>query len=263
MAIVVSSDVLMELGLSSGATAEEIAVVASCIKRAEGAIKRFLHYDPSSKSRTEYYPQQDIRSSGDGMWEVNDTEAYIRSLSGASTNELQLQCIPVRSIESLYIDYDGRSGTKDGAFSEDCLKIEGVDYWANFDQLDSSGDKVCMDGILRSQGLWPTTPGCVKVIYTAGYTADELQGNDDTIDASPIWEVALDEACRRVRKMFSLKKNARVGFVPGVLVSENLGDYSYSIDAASAKQTASESDLLSSSKEKLMSFLNFGSCLGG
>ncbi|MCK9570089.1 hypothetical protein M0R72_14190 [Candidatus Pacearchaeota archaeon] len=265
MAIISAAELLLELGLSSGATTEEDAIAASCIKRAEGAIKRFLHYDPAQQTHTEYYPQQDLRSSADtGVWEVNENEAYLRTMAEAVTSELQLRCLPVRSITSLHIDYDGKNGTRVGSFAADALKVEGVDFWPNYDQVDSMGAKVCSDGIIKSGGQWPVTPGCVKVIYVAGYTFDELRGDDEVIDASPIWEVALDEAARRVRKMFTLKKSTRVGFVPGIVTRESLGDYSYSIDSSSAQQvTMVDKDLLQSSIEKLIPFINMGWCLGG
>jgi len=256
--VVSPSDVLEELGISSP-TDEETTIATNSITRAFGAVARFLRYDPRYKSHTEYYPQRGIAAGvGRGVWEVNDTEAYLREVSSAATEELQMKNIPIRSITSLYIDYDARSGSKTDAFAAATLKNEGVDFWANSDSLDSSDRKLCLDGILRSAGSWPTTAGTVKVVYVSGYTANEFAGTDGTVDASPIRESILFEATRRVRRMFALKKRTGTGLLPGIVTSENLGDYGYSIDAGSANKLVSGGDLDSSTKERLMDFVNMG-----
>jgi len=61
------------------------------------------------------------------------------------TVELQVQHIPIRSISSLYVDYDGRSGARTGSFTAETLKTQGTDYWANWDGPDSSGNSYCLD----------------------------------------------------------------------------------------------------------------------
>jgi hypothetical protein len=112
--------------------------------------------------------------------------------------------------------------------------------------------------------LWPTTAGSVKVVYTAGYSQTELRGQDALVDAGPIWEACVDEAVRRARKIFLQMKNSRVGWLSGPMTSENLGDYSYSVDASSiSKLFGSATDLTTESKEKLSSFVNWGYALGG
>lgn len=262
--IVDIAEVLLELGLSSSATDEERAVANSAISRAEGAVIRFLRYDPVRLSRTEFFPQQGRAFQvGAGTWEVTDTHAVFSEDSLTNSNELQLRHVPIRSIDSLYVDYDARSGTASGAFAASTLKEEGVDFWPNYDMLDSAGAKICSDGILRGLGAWPANPGTVKVTYTAGYTTAEFHGQDTIINASSILEVVLDEAVRRTRKMFALKKRSGAGFVAGVLSSESLGDYSYSVDGASVRQLMTEGDLTQGSKEKLYDFVNLGWCLSG
>ena len=126
------SEVLLELGLSSSVTEEERAVTQASITRAEGAVRACLLYDPAYAERTEYYPQESTNTSNRAsIWEVNDTIAYQRSSASGQTTELQLRHIPIRAIGSLYIDYDGRFGTRSGSFGVDTLKVLGNDYWAN------------------------------------------------------------------------------------------------------------------------------------
>ena len=227
------SEVLLECGLSASVTDEERALVNQAITKAEGAVKRHLHYNPVQATRTEYYPQQNLnRQNKFARWESEGNQAILRRTPEVATSELQLLHLPVRSITTVHVDFDGRSGTASGAFGDDTLKAEGTDFWANYDMEDSDGEKVCMDGILRSIGAWPVTPGTVKVVYVAGYTEAEFHGQDTSIDVTPIWEAALNEACMRLRKALSLKKKTGVGFVAGSVTSEKLGDYAYTLGSS-------------------------------
>ena len=144
------------------------------------------------------------------------------------------------------------------------MQTEGEAYWPNYDGRDSSGDEICRDGIFRSLGLWPTTPGTVRIMYTAGYTVEELHGQDAIIDARPIVDAVIEEATRRAKKVFIQRKQTGVGFAAGSITSERLGDYSYTVDAASSAQLFGGTfDLMPASKEALGSFVNWGWGLGG
>jgi hypothetical protein len=258
-ALVDISEVLLELGLSSSATDEERAVTANAIRFAEGAVRRYLHYDPLYGTRTEFYPQLEVAGQADfSVWEVSESTAYQRQIPAVAARELQLRSLPVRSITALYVDHNARSGSNVNAFANETLQVEGSGYWANYDRLDSSGNKICLDGILRSDGLWPVSAGTIKVVYVSGYTAAELHGQDTALDALPILESVIMESTRRVRRMFSLSKKTGAGFIPGIMSSENLGDYSYSIDTSIAKDLLMGGDLLAETQEKLSSFVNYG-----
>jgi len=257
--IVTDDEVAAEMGLTAP-TAAETAVIAASIAKAEAAVRRFLGYDPVQRTRTEYYPRMDYsRRMSEELWEVDGDQAILRQSQEASTAELQLQHVPVRSITSLNIDYDGRAGTKTGAFAAETLKVEGTDYWPNYDGVDDAGGKICRDGIIRSMGLWPTSAGSVKVVYSAGYSYAEFHGTSHTMDAVPIWETVLAESARRARQVFLLQKQTGAGWVSGPFSSENLGDYSYSIDSGMAGLIAGAGrDLTTDSKERLADFRNMG-----
>lgn len=264
--IVLLSDLLVLLGLTSP-TSLETAVVRSSLTLAEGSVISHLRYDPVQSVRTEYYPNQTVNGSlVDGVWEANATQAYYRRINSGASDELQVQRLPIREFDvdgenpiDLRIDYDGRAGTRSGSFGSGTIKSVGVDFFPNYDFIDSSGYKVCRDGIIRSSGLWPQEPGSVKIAYLAGYTAAELAGSDSVIDASPIREAVIDEATRRVHKAYSRMKKASAGFVGGPFSSERLGDYSYSVEANSLeKYLSSSSNLLAETMELLGPFVNWG-----
>lgn len=253
------SDVLLYLGITNTPTALERAIANVSLKRAEAAIRRYLHYDPAQETRTEYYPQIDRKPYGrEGIWESTADEAYLRFSVEFDEDELQLKHIPVRSVTSLHIDYDGRSGAKDDSFPASSARTEGTDFWPNYDMLDSSGAKVCSDGILRSIGGWPSTPGTIKIVYVAGYTEAELRGDDEVIDASNILEAVIDEAVRRCKKAFSRMKST-AGIGTGPFSSESLGDYSYSVDTSIlARLVGGTTDLMPETMHKLQNHVNYG-----
>lgn len=266
--IVSLEDILLELGISDTATALETSIATEAWRRAEGAVIRHLRYNPVMSVRTEFYPNTNFALSGVGVWEANETQAYFRQVSAGSSDELQILGLPVREADStganpidLRIDYDGRSGTRSGSFGASTQKVEGTDFHPNYDFIDSGSRKVCRDGIIRSEGLWPGQVGSVKIVYVAGYTVGELAGTDSVIDASAIREAAIDEAIRRVHKAYARMKK-KTGFGTGAFTGERLGDYSYTADAKLLSELiGSGSDLLSETVLKLEPFLNYGVAL--
>jgi len=265
--IVDISELLLVLGLSDTVTDTERAIANFSLTQAEGAVKSFLKYDPTQARRTEWYPSMDFdHQASDAVWEVDDNTAYLRRLAEASTDELQVKHIPIRSVPALdlRIDLDGRSGTRDSSFGTETRKTEGTDYWCDYDGVDDSGNKVSRDGIIRSIGRWPTTAQSVQVTYTAGYTSDELTGKSGLVDATPIWASVLDEAARRARGLFQKAKSSTAGWLAGPLKSEKLGDYSYTAGFSDKQLGAlygETMDLTMQSREALNSFVNMGHIL--
>jgi hypothetical protein len=260
--IIDQGPVLVELGLAGEELTDlQQAVISGAIRRAEGAVKKHLRYDPVNRSRTEYYPIKNrVYQSRKHIWEATDTVAYIRSTSDASSDELQLMHLPIRGSVAVrvWIDYDGRFDEQAGAFTDE--KTEGQDFWAEYDQQDDDGNGICSSGILRSIGLWPLESGSVKVTYTAGYTSDEFNGNSDQVDATPIHEACVMEAVRRAKRAFIVNnRDSQVGFVAGPFTSENLGDYGYNVDGSVASTLlGSQVGLTTETKELLSTFVNYG-----
>ncbi len=262
--IVDDSEVLLEMGLVENTVTDiEKSIVASAITRAQGAIKRYLRYDPVSATRTEFYPQGDISlSSRDAFrWTANDTHAILVKEATLGTDLLQTQHIPIRSITDLRVDTIGRSGTFPGSFSDSTKKVEGVDFWPNYDVVGSDDISVSRDGIIRNAGSWPISPGSVKIVSITGYTEVEIHGEDTVLDASPIMDSVIVEAVRIAKNAIIGNKKSGIGFTPGPVISERLGDYSYKIGTgvSSASDTlfGGKYDLLPETKERLNDFVNW------
>jgi hypothetical protein len=111
--------------------------------------------------------------------------------------------------------------------------------------------------MLRSQGLWPINPGSVKITYYAGYKAAELRGQDTIIDASPIWEVVCNEMSRRFLTAKQKMKQQFAGFA-GPLMSEKMGDYSYTSNGTLLQSMIGGYDLATESMQRLDDFVNYG-----
>lgn len=259
------SEVLLDLGLSTKSTAEELAIVEAAIKRSEGSIRRHLKYDPVLGARTEFYPRAEFgRVRGAGSWEVEGNQAVFKSAAYGATDLLQVAHLPIRgsTVPRLWIDSDGRFGAKSGAFATE--ETHGETFWPQYDMQDSAAAAVCRDGLIRGIGSFPRSPGSVKVTYVAGYTAAEMRGDDVTIDASPIWETCVRAAVRRSQRVLSTKKSERIGFVAGALSSEKMGDYSYKLDTGTTAQLFSGSwEFLPEDWERLSDYVNWGVALAG
>lgn len=238
------------------------AIISLSIRRAEGAVIRYLKYDPVQRLRTEFYPLSEAQiTRGAGVWEATATQAIFKEYGGVSGSELQLKHVPLRSAAlDVRVDYNARAGTASGSFASATQQVEGSDFWPNYNGIDSDGNSYSLDGILRAQGSWPTSPGSIKITYTAGYSANELQGIDNLVNAAAIWDATLEEAVHRAREAILKKKSATIGYTAGPKIEERLGDYSYRISDSLSKELfgVHSFDLMRSSMVSLEEFVNYG-----
>jgi hypothetical protein len=247
---------------------QERAVVDFALTRAEGAIVRFLGYDPVQDERIQLYPNRDFSPAyaQHGIWDLNEakTHAVLTSRSQLTTSDLQVQHIPIRSIANLWVNIDGKATS--ARFTSDHLKAQAAagnsgDYWPNNDTIDDDGNDVCLDGVIKSHGLWPLQPGTIRVQYTAGYLSDELHGQGTILNARPILDAMINETIRRAKKAFLNRQQTTGGWTPGSIISERLGDYNYTVGGSSSAVDAAyggAADLLPESVQMLADFVNWG-----
>lgn len=224
--IITQGELRMALGIDATITAQERALLTMLHPEAEAAVKRALRYDPEQRERTEYYPR--ARPDGhhnpvEGRYESTGLRAVFVQEDVEST--IVLAHIPIRSVSELRVDYSGRYGQASGAFPADTAWTQGTDFY-----IDAGVSGLGGSGILLAERGWPQIPGSIKVTYTAGYSADEFSGRDTTnyIDASPIKSAVLETFLVSWHRTYATRKKSGVGFVPGPITSERMGDYSWS-----------------------------------
>lgn len=111
-------------------------------------------------------------------------------------------------------------------FDADTLLTIGDDY-----TLDTEDGAVSEGGHLRRRSsYWPRQPGSVRVTYTAGFTADELDGTGGTTDASDIRLAILMQFQKTYKEASAWRKTTGVS-VAGPLMSESVPGYRYSVGA--------------------------------
>lgn len=224
-------------------------------KFVESKVKKHLGYNPLNASRTEFYPRarQATPAPFEGIWDVNSshTQARLERIHG-DRETLQLEHLPVRSIENLYVDDNGQFGTASGSFPSSSEWTEGEDFWPEYD---AAG--YCRSGLLIASGSWPTEPGSVKVVYTAGYTRAELDGEADSIDASGIVAGVTKSMMASFQKWKAMKTNSRIGF-GAALKSERLQDYSYTLTPQTESMLSMVVTIPSEALDDLEEYRHFG-----
>jgi hypothetical protein len=261
--IVDPAEIRVALGIDSTISDDERALLTLTHVLAEGAVRRFIKYDPEQAARTQYYPRVEPRAQGSGgVWGSNGTTASFESSGGHDV--LQLENLPLRSntVIRIWEDTDARHNTQSGAFGTGTELTIGSDFAPEYDLEDSDGNDVATTGMVRRIGSWPTARGSIKVTYTAGYTAAELSGYDSNLDASALKLATLEAAVLAFKRFQAQRKTVR-GFLPGNLKSERLGDYNYTLGGsadtvAGAAAYGFAVNLTGSQKGLLQEFRNYG-----
>jgi hypothetical protein len=119
--------------------------------------------------------------------------------------KLYLRNRPVVNVSSVHIDPIGYFGQAAGAFDASTELLQGVD-WAIEDTSESERNVGCL---IYLAGCWPIGIGNIKITYDHGYSI-----------APADLRLGCLELCRTIYNEMS---NG------GVLASESLGDYSYSL----------------------------------
>lgn len=267
MRICTEAELRLILGIESTITDAERATLNLLHGLAEGAVKRYLGYDPVQASRTEYYPRHDATERTGRTWDTTGTHAILRAPRGSGFETLQLERLPVRSISSLLVHQSAHHGTGDDDFGADAeVWTEGTDYWAEYER-----DNYAPSGMLVANGSWPSAPVTVKVTYRGGYSTQELGGNAETtadpdgdgllttagVDAGPIKHAAIMTVVQAFHTFQQFRKRA-AGWVSGALQSENLGDYSYTLGTGGAAATALQIALPAAAEDALHDYRNWG-----
>jgi hypothetical protein len=130
----------------------------------EQMIRNFFGSNIISTTYTQYYP------TGNPF----DITAGITK----GMNILRLKNYPVTSITSINEDTQAKFGTATNAFPSGSLLTEGSDFFQVLEQDNWNR----WGEVIRDNLCWPVEPGSIKVVYTAGWTQDQLRGHDSDPD---------------------------------------------------------------------------------
>lgn len=269
------SELKVMLGLYESITLEEEAVLLLLHGSAEDAVKKHLGYDPEQFRRTEFYPRvetfnpQNNLGAG-GYWDRSGSSAIFRPNRTSEGGVIITERIPLREIHDLRVDWNAKAGQSTDAFAANTAWTEGEEFWGDYEQA-----RYAESGIIHSHGSWPNEPGTVRIDYTAGYSRLELSGlADETtasdtysqisnarVDASGIKRAVMLTVVRAFQNWSSNKKNTKLGMFAGVLKSERLQDYSYTLGNAAESLASGLTRLSPEAEESLEKYVHYGIAL--
>jgi len=228
---------------------------------AEREVKKFLRYDPEQQEHTEFYPNSRRSADRDVLVDVSGNRAVFMSGHQAN-NYLTIKNLPVRdsnatgvsSDPQIFEDYDARFGQASGAFAASTELTRGTQFYLDYEQagLSRSGK------LVRVGANWPTQEGTIKVVYTAGYSSDELAGTGGDVDASDIQMAAMMTVAHLYKQAVLNGATGSAGLTAGPMVSESLGEYSYTVASGAAERMGySRGSLPSQVMRMLQEFRSF------
>ena len=191
MSIITTDDI--EAELNATLTSTDYDKVDRIRQRVESLAKKFVRHGISSTSYTHILPPR-----------------------GPIRDVLQLPQLYLTAVAHVYEDRNARGGQAAGDFAAATELDQGTD-WMIGESFTDFNEESCLR---RINAYWPSEPHTVKVVYTAGLTADKLKGE---------FYFVKDALIRECVELFHYAKDREgaSGSV-GPVVSERLKDYAVS-----------------------------------
>jgi hypothetical protein len=220
--IVNLSQILGSVGkdLSTATKAEkQIAVLihAPC----EARVKQFIKCDPTFHRIDAHFPGVEVRN---------------------LREKLVLRNPPVRNVVSVYYNPSTPYSVSNDTNAGDVELVENTDFAVSWTSQDATSGGLRLSNsamLIRLGSLWYSEPGCVRVVYDAGYEVDEFlgYGGAGTERAAVIQSATLRYCSMAFTNFINQRGTTNaIGLTlpAGSLTSEKFQDYSYTIDAGSA-----------------------------
>jgi hypothetical protein len=227
-------------------------------KAVEKDVAQFLGWEVERATYTRYFPKGDVGGKDDYF--VGQFGSIPRV--GGTTDALCLdhKYVLLNSTLRVY-EY---SGAYYGQVSETNWASNELTRGTHY-ALEMDGDEyVSRSGILIRLGAdWPRSRGGVKVSYMAGFTATEftgaMNGEADHTNASDIRYSVLQALGRAYSQAKMHQYSQKTGRVGGLVTSESIGGYSYSMDGGAAVAMAGMGQTLPVEvQHRLMKYRRFG-----
>lgn len=174
-AITTDSEVLAYIQINDKCLTPSMrALVTRIRQRAENMVREYVGYEVTQATYTELFPSKtlSIRVEGDNTaagFELMAGMAVPRTTFPTNRRELVLSQLPVRDILSVY-DNSAAYNTAEGDWPATSLLPTNA-YYLDRDYV---GEPVWSGILYRNVGSWATAQRSIKIEYTAGLTAAEL-----------------------------------------------------------------------------------------
>lgn len=191
MSIITTDDIETELNVTL--TSVDYDKVDRIRQRVESLAKKYVRHGIASTTYTHILPPR-----------------------GPIRDVLQLPQLYLTAVAHVYEDRNARGGQQAGDFAAATELDQGVE-WMIGESFTDFNEESCL---LRIGAYWPSEPLTVKVVYTAGLTAEKLRGE---------FYFVKDALIRECVEIFHYAKDREgaSGSV-GPVVSERLKDYAVS-----------------------------------
>jgi len=162
-------------GIDCKSNSTEARLLWNIQRYVENAARKFVRHGISQNTYTEFYRGFDIGDNSSygpssNSFDLIGNSVYTVGPHQTKGEYLQLNNGFVRSVASVYEDFDARYGQGADDFAAASLLTAGTDYYL---ELDSAG--MSKSGrLIRTNRAWSTRPGTIKVTYTAGLAPSEL-----------------------------------------------------------------------------------------
>jgi hypothetical protein len=225
MAIATVDEVKTWIGLASP-TAQEALMVAAVHAGVGAKFLQFLRYAVGEAEYVEYLPARGnllVRDQLIEGWERVGNKVVPYERLAADRRLLQLTALPVTAVATVH--YNPAAWLSDPPdFGAEHLLTAGTGYALD---ADDSGGGSRTGLLIRNSGPWPAQERSVRVAYTAGLSAADLEG-----DRYAALRYAFFAQCAIDFHAARLHAAGGMGAGRGAIVAESLGDWSASYDAA-------------------------------
>lgn len=168
-------EIIAYLGLGATLSDADQGLLTMLKGHVEDAARRYVRHGITqpTTSYVEYHPRSDRAAFGEEILSLSGTTVTLNRQSD-NGHVIVLGNGFVRSITTVYEDFDAYFGQDASDFAAATLLTSGSDYYLLTENT-VGGTALSKSGMLiRRSGNWPNRAGTVKVTYVAGFTAAEL-----------------------------------------------------------------------------------------
>ena len=224
--ILTAAEVWSALSLTGRNTSRDNEILALVQKPCERLVERNVGFGILQSTYTEYWPVKPDTDPVDPLidgYDVYNQKVIPQFRRGRDRSIMTVKRTPLRSVTSIH-ENENAWDTDPSTWPSDREIVAG-DYQVDFDEPGISHTGV----IWRRTGIWTDRLRCVRVVYVAGYTADELGDAYADVKLAVLYTTVYNF------NVFKMQSN-RSSILPGAVTSFKLDTLAVTYDAATMAQ---------------------------